>query len=42
MGDFVTRFSRKSATESGRASIASFLTADPDVIRHASGPLRDA
>lgn len=35
-------FSRGSATEYDRASVAAFLASDPDVVRHVVGELRDA
>ncbi len=42
VGGFVTRFTRGSATEDDRASIATFLKSDPDVVQHQVGGLRDA
>ncbi len=42
VGGFVTPFTRGSATEDDRASIATFLKSDPDVVQHQVGGLRDA
>lgn len=39
---FVTRFARGSATANDRACVIAFFAADPDVVRHQIGDLRDA
>jgi uncharacterized protein YggL (DUF469 family) len=42
LGGFVARSGRGSATDDDRASLSAFLEADPAIVKHEVGNLRDA